>query len=213
MKVLQFSAAHGPAECALAVELAVRRCCTEAALAGVAAECLQYRPARHGWASALLALSGDGADALAARWLGTVQWICPSPLRAQHKRKNWFIGVALVPRLPETASVCEADIAYQSCRASGAGGQHVNTTASAVRAVHRPSGVSVWVEGSRSQHHNKKQARTLLLAKLAAQQAQAGAQQRRQQAQQHRQVARGNPVRVFYGMDFAPQQDMPSRDL
>ena len=203
MMILQFSAAHGPAECALAVQKAVRRCREEAQAAGVAADCLHYRKARHGWESALLALCGDGAETLARRWIGTLQWICPSPLRPQHKRKNWFIGVARLPALLENRPVHEDDITYQSCRASGAGGQHVNTTASAVRAVHRPSGVSVRVEGSRSQHHNKKQARAMLLAKLAAQQQAAEAVQRQQQALQHWQVARGNPVRVFYGWDFA----------
>ena len=91
---------------------------------------------------------------------------------------------------------------FQTCRAGGKGGQHVNKTESAVRATHTTSGLSVRVESERSQHANKKRALALLAQKLAAAAAnQQGVQAQAQHAQLY-QLARGNPVRVFAGKAF-----------
>nr|WP_205990965.1 MULTISPECIES: peptide chain release factor-like protein [unclassified Pseudoalteromonas] len=57
----------------------------------------------------------------------------------------------------------DSEIRFQQCRASGAGGQHVNTTDSAVRATHVATGIAVRVESERSQHANKRLARVLLM--------------------------------------------------
>ena len=96
--------------------------------------------ARH--CSALVKLSGPGANDFARRWQGSVQWTAPSPFRPTHKRKNWFVGVELVGGLAEADAVRidPRDVSFESMRASGAGGQHVNKTESAVRATHRPNG-------------------------------------------------------------------------
>lgn len=94
MILLQLSAAQGPAECCLAVAKAFERLCLEAAQAGVEVEVIEEvageRPRT--WRSLLLGLRGTAAEALAERWCGGIQWICPSPYRARHARKNWFIG-------------------------------------------------------------------------------------------------------------------------
>ena len=92
---------------------------------------------------------------------------------------------------------------FETCRAGGKGGQHVNKTESAVRAVHTATGVSVRVESERSQHANKKRALELLAVKLAAQHAE---QMGRHAADAHAQLyqlERGNAVRVFRGKSFA----------
>lgn len=93
-------------------------------------------------------------------------------------------------------------IRYEAMRASGPGGQHVNTTDSAIRATHLPSGLSVRVQTERSQHANKRVARALLVCKLAAQAQEALGQSRAQRRVQHHQVERGNAGRVFSGEDF-----------
>ena len=79
----------------------------------------------------------------------------------------------------------------------GKGGQHVNTTDSAVHALHVPSGISVKVMSERSQHANKRLARELLALKLARLNAQGEGQARRSRSQQHWAVERGSPVKVF----------------
>lgn len=91
-------------------------------------------------------------------------WICPSPLRPGARRKNWFVSVGLVePPCGSAAGFSERDLRWESFRASGAGGQYVNTTDSAVRLRHLPSGIVIESRGARSQHRN----RAVALAKLA----------------------------------------------
>ena len=104
-------------------------------------------------------------EILSQLWQGSLQWICASPVRPKHPRKNWYIGVFRMPEMPEMPS--ESEIEFQTCRSGGKGGQHVNKTESAVRATHKASGISVRVESERSQHANKKLALTLLAQKLA----------------------------------------------
>ncbi|MBF3202878.1 peptide chain release factor H, partial [Pseudomonas aeruginosa] len=88
----------------------------------------------------LLGLRGTAAEALAARWCGVIQWIGPSPYRARNARKNWLIGAE---RLAAPPASLEGEIRFETLRSSGPGGQHVNTTDSAVRATHLASGISV----------------------------------------------------------------------
>jgi peptide chain release factor len=152
--------------------------------------------------SVLVALDGDGADALATRWNGTVQWICTSPYRPHHGRKNWFIGVRR--HAPPPAALA-GEIRFETCRASGAGGQHVNTTDSAVRATHVASGVSVRVESERSQHANRRVAIALIAQRLEAIAQAADDAARAQRRLEHHALERGGAVLVFRGEKFEPR--------
>lgn len=201
--LLQLSAAQGPAECALAVAKAYARLQQEAQTQNVEIELLQAEAgAEPGtWQSLLLALDGADATALAQRWSGTLQWICPSPYRPQHRRKNWFFGgrvFAPPPPLPEGA------VRFEAVRSSGPGGQHVNKTASAVRATHVASGISVKIQSERSQQANRRLALALLQRRLAEQTELAAARQRSERRDAHHDLARGNAQRTFRGPDFAP---------
>ena len=197
---LQLSSGRGPAECQWVVAQVLGKLRAEAAAAGVALEVLEAEPGDqpHTLLSALVSLTGDGAEALATSWVGTVQWIVKSPYRPHHKRQNWFIGVERLA-VPERPQWSERELVFSTMRSSGPGGQHVNKTESAVRVTHTPTGLSATAREERSQQQNRK----LALARLAAQfEARAGAaEQEQQQArwQQHNTLERGNPVRVFRG--------------
>lgn len=205
MLLMQLSAAQGPAECQLAVANALRRLAHEADAAAVDLRIVEQEAGERAATlrSVLLSLDGDGAEALARNWEGTVQWVCASPYRPRHARKNWFIGVTCFAPPP---AALEGEVRFETMRASGPGGQHVNTTDSAVRATHLATGTSVRVQSERSQHANKRLA-LQLISRLLAQRAQDAADaQRADRRLAHHRVARGDPVRVFRGEHFKPDE-------
>lgn len=205
MIMLQLTANTGPAECCLAVKHAMTVLMREGAKAGVKVEVLEEEPGAvpGTYASLLLGLASkeenQAARSLAQKWCGTLVWICDSPYRPGHKRKNWFIGGAL-HEAPEPLP--DSEIHFEAMRASGPGGQHVNKTSSAVRATHIASGLSVKVQAQRSQLANKRLAAALLAAKLAAAQAGRGQAAQATRRAQHTQVERGNARRTFVGRSF-----------
>lgn len=206
MILLQLSANTGPEECCLAVHKALARLTQEAAQLAVRVDVIEQVPANtvDTLRSVLVVLDGDMAQTLAQRWQGSVLWICPSPYRPGHRRKNWFIGADIFA--PESPSFSDAlldkDIRFEAVRASGPGGQHVNKTDSAVRATHMPSGLSVKVQTERSQHANKRLARAWLTGKLASLTQDAADKSKAARRMQHHQVERGNATRTFKGEDF-----------
>ena len=207
MILLQLTANTGPEECCLAVRKALAQLLRECEGAEVRAELLEHVPSEvpGNFRSVLLALEGAQARALASRWSGSVLWSCPSPYRPGHRRKNWFIGVEVFESDAPGASgepLHDKDLRFETLRASGPGGQHVNKTDSAVRATHVPTGLSVKVQTERSQHANKRLARALLAHKLAAQADDAASAARAQRWRQHHGVERGNAARTFRGEGF-----------
>lgn len=203
MVLLQLSAAQGPAECALAVAKGFALLQREALARDVGVEMIEAEagPEPDTWRSLLLVLTGAEAAAIARRWSGTLQWICPSPYRPAHRRKNWFFG-GRVFELPELQH--DDDVRFEAVRASGPGGQHVNKTASAVRATHVASGIRVKVQSERSQQANKRLALGLIRQRLADRAEAVAAGQRTDRHQAHRTVDRGNAVRTFRGGAFTP---------
>ncbi|WP_243367787.1 peptide chain release factor H [Microvirga solisilvae] len=191
--ILCVTAGRGPAECREAMAHIVDLMREEAAEHGLAFG----METEQGRASTFVSIDGEAADAFARSWEGSVQWVARSGLRPGHKRKNWFVAVHRLPSPPQLPEVKEADIAFETLRAGGPGGQHQNRTESAVRATHRPTGVSVVARDERSQHRNKALAVERLRALIAA------VHERERNAVQFRQwlvrisVERGNPVRTF----------------
>lgn len=194
MTRLLVSSGNGPAECRMAVAHILRQMALETAL-----EVVEAKTDKHGPASALVTLSA----AHAARWRGTILWRCQSPLRPHHKRKNWYIGVFEMANLQQQDTrLSPKDLRFERFRAGGPGGQHQNTTDSAVRVVHLPSGRVAVSRDQRSQHRNKAKALERLEAMLALAQIDANAQMRATLNHLHQNLARGAPVRVFSGMKF-----------
>ena len=191
------SSGQGPAEC----RIAVRHVLDRMAQTWPAID-ISEQGDKHGPASAIVTLRGKGAEGFAAQWLGTVQWTCKSPVRPKHKRQNWFVGIFALPDVATSKSIAVSDIRFDTFRAGGPGGQHQNTTDSAVRATHIPTGLSVVARDERSQHRNKQAAINRLRDQLVADEELKLAASKRDANRSHYQLERGNPVRQFRGEKF-----------
>ncbi|MEX0305487.1 MAG: peptide chain release factor H [Leisingera sp.] len=202
---LLITSGNGPEECCLAVAGVLRRLSREAEQEAISLD-VSTAPAQHGLKSAVIVLHGPGAEDFAARWCGTVCWRAKSPLRSRHKRANWFIGIFRLPQ-PERAghALRLQDVVFESFRAGGPGGQHQNTTDSAVRATHRPTGLAAAARGMRSQHRNKALALERLQALIDARTAAAAKARKADRHKLHQAIARGDPVRLFKGPAFAEE--------
>jgi peptide chain release factor len=199
--LLHLSSGQGPQECEWVVAELAHALCREGAVAGLACELVE--PMTGPAASALLRVSGAEAEAFVAACVGTIRWVGTSPFRPLHKRRNWFVGVQRIPADAETPDLRDEDIRYQTLRASGPGGQHVNKTDSAVRATHLPTGLTTFSQDQRSQFANKKIAR-LKLAMLLDDQRRAGeAIGKRALWDRNRELERGNSVRTYEGERFS----------
>jgi len=195
---LLISAGSGPRECQFAAGGIARAYAREAINAGLSVLILESENP----GSQLLRLKGQSLKGFLAARCGTVKWISQSPFRKNHKRKNWFVGVYRLPEPDDMAELDPKDVTFTAMRASGPGGQHVNKTNSAVRAVHDPSGLSVAAQEERSQYANKKLCLIKLAALMADQAEQKQAKDQQSTWKNHKTLERGNPVRVYIGEKF-----------
>ena len=131
---------------------------------------------------------------------GTVLWVCKSPFRKNHKRKNWYIDVSIIPDVLEIASDEEYRIEKFHC--GGKGGQNVNKVESGVRIIHIPTGIIAQSTEERSQFQNKQKAMERLQEKLKQLQEAQKDQQNSAAWREHNSIVRGNPVRVYVGEKF-----------
>jgi peptide chain release factor 2 len=123
-----------------------------------------------GLLSATFIVHGRFAYGLLATERGVHRLVRMSPFDSQHRRQTSFASMDVTPFLEDVSSevdIDEKDLRVDTYRSSGAGGQHVNKTDSAVRLTHLPTGIVVSVQNERSQHQNKAKALQILGAKLA----------------------------------------------
>ena len=191
--IVQISAGQGPSECQLAVAKLYEALNMEYRDLELISETRGYEK---GCFDSIRFRTGKDLSSLE----GTVLWICKSPFRKNHKRKNWFVDVSIIPEQTEIASGKEYRIEKFHC--GGKGGQNVNKVETGVRVIHLPTGLISQSTEERSQFRNKQRAMEKLQEKLAGLQKEKEAEQVNAAWREHTRIVRGNPVRVYEGKDF-----------
>lgn len=200
--ILQISSGQGPAECRKFVPLLAEIICREAAQNNLRCNNLTEPTAKNREiASMRFAIEGETIDAFRKSWEGTVKWIWKSTIRPHHLRKNWFVKVSFFEFETKDSTVFKSsDLKIETCRASGNGGQHVNTTDSAVRVIHLPTGTEASASEERSQNRNKALAILRLQEKLHLIVEQRQAAEKESMWLDHYRLERGDAIRTFKGL-------------
>lgn len=198
---IQITAGRGPDECCLAVAKVASLLALQAREAGTCLTILEnVEGARSGTYQSVVFTTEVMPEWLQP-WLGTIQWVCTSPYRPGHLRKNWFVAVHVLQQ-PEGQVWRPDDVRVDTFKASRPGGQHVNKTASAVRATHLPSGIMAIAQEGRLQYDNRRLALDRLKRRLQLQAEQARNNARKHLRGKHDNLERGNSVMVFSGPNF-----------
>lgn len=191
--IYQISSGQGPAECELGV-----------------AKFLEYLTKHHqitaletskGYNEGTYRSVRFSTEENLSQYEGSVQWICRSPYRPTHKRKNWFLDFSSC-QAARTAEFDPEQVIFETFRSGGKGGQNVNKVESGVRAIYLPTGQAVECTEERSQYANKQKALAKLREITRQRNYEEQAVVKNTDWRCHTSLERGNAGVVFVGMEF-----------
>ncbi len=160
--------------------------------------------------SASLKISGHNSYGLCKTESGVHRLVRISPFDSQSRRHTSFASVWCYPEIDDTINVevSEADVRIDTYRASGAGGQHVNTTDSAVRITHIETGIVVQCQNERSQHKNRATAWNMLRARLYEMELQKREEEANAQAESKTEIGWGHQIRSYVLQPYQMVKDL-----
>jgi peptide chain release factor 2 len=182
---------------------------------GFKREVMDHQPGDEaGIKSATLTIYGDYAYGMLLAEAGVHRLVRISPFDQAARRHTSFASLYVWPELPDDADVGidEKDLRIDTFRSSGAGGQHVNVTDSAIRITHIPSGIVVSCQNERSQHKNKAQAMKVLKSRLFDMKTKEQEAKLAQLGGEKRDIAFGSQIRNYVLQPYQMVKDLRTRE-
>jgi len=204
--ILSINAGAGGTDASDWAEMLMRMYLRWAERRGFEAEVLDLQPAEEaGVRSVTLQISGEYAYGYLKPEQGVHRLVRISPFDSQARRHTAFASVTAVPEVDDEIEIeiDEGDLRIDTYRSSGAGGQHVNKTDSAVRITHIPTGIVAQCQNERSQHKNKATAMKVLRAQLYELERQRQQEKLAELAGEQREIGFGSQIRSY---TLHPQQ-------
>ncbi len=162
-----------------------------------------------GFKSVTLEIKGENAYGYLKSERGVHRLVRISPFNAAGKRQTSFVSCDVMPDIEEDLDIeiNDDDIRIDTYRSSGAGGQHVNKTSSAIRITHFPTGIVVQCQNERSQHSNKDKAMQMLKAKLYLQKQQENQMKENDIRGEIKEIGWGNQIRSYVLQPYTMVKD------
>lgn len=177
---------------------------------GFSVEVLDYLDGDEaGIKSVTFQVNGENAYGYLKSEKGVHRLVRISPFNAQGKRQTSFVSLDVMPEIEEDldVEVNDEDIRVDTYRSSGAGGQHINKTSSAIRITHMPTGIVVQCQNERSQHMNKDKAMQMLKAKLYMLKQEENAQKLSGIRGEVKEIGWGNQIRSYVMQPYTMVKD------